>query len=204
MLSSWFGTVFAVSNNASQPSPIPSDIWLPFFSVQHETMSSSSTPRGCRKLLCISLCIVLAFGVEAASADDQFVYSGFAGANVTLDGAAVVTSSGLLELTNGTLRQKAHAIHPAQLRFREASNGTGTGTARSFSASFVFGILCPDADACGHGIVLFVAPASYDLATAFPSQYIGLVNGSTNGDVGTDLRRGVRHGATPAGGDRGD
>jgi len=136
------------------------------------------------------LCIVLAFGVEAGgasagSAADQFVYSGFAGANVTLDGAAVVTPSGLLELTNGTLRQKAHAMHPAELRFREASNGTAT--ARSFSASFVFGILCPDADACGHGIVLFVAPASYDLAAAFPSQYIGLVNGSTNGDPADHL-----------------
>jgi serine/threonine protein kinase len=140
-----------------------------------------------QRLLSISLCVILvAVGakVDASGvAADHFVYSGFAGANVTLDGAAVVTPSGLLELTNGTLRQKAHATHPSPLRFR---NGTAAA-ARSFSASFVFGILCPDRDACGHGIVLFVAPESYNLSAAFPSQYIGLVNDTTNGDAGDHL-----------------
>ncbi|KAF8728131.1 hypothetical protein HU200_018714 [Digitaria exilis] len=101
-----------------------------------------------------------------------------AGANVTLDGAAVVTPSGLVELTNGTLRQKAHATHPAPIRFRD--DGTS-------ARSFVFGIFCPDPDACGHGIVLFVAPPSYNLTAAFPSQYIGLVNATTNGDAGDHL-----------------
>ena len=69
--------------------------------------------------------IILVVGVKiddnatvGATTADQFVYSGFSGANVTLDGAAAVTPSGQLELTNGTLRQKAHAIHPAPLRFR--------------------------------------------------------------------------------------
>ncbi|WVZ62610.1 hypothetical protein U9M48_012338 [Paspalum notatum var. saurae] len=130
-------------------------------------------------LLCTILASAIGFKVVAASgsAVDEFVYSGFAGANVTLDGAAAVTPSGLLELTNGTLRQKAHAVHPSPFRFRN------NGTARSFSASFVFGILCPDADACGHGIVLFVAPVSYDLSAALPSQYLGLVNATTNGDA---------------------
>ncbi|KAG2631435.1 hypothetical protein PVAP13_2NG031300 [Panicum virgatum] len=155
-------------------------------------MSSSSVLPIHKKLLSISLCVcvILAIGVKVdgsagTTAADQFVYSGFSGADVTLDGAAAVTPSGLLELTNGTLRQKAHAIHPAPLRFREPRNGTAS--ARSFSTSFVFGILCPDPDACGHGIVLFVAPGSYDLSAAFPSQYIGLVNATTNGDKGDHL-----------------
>ncbi|RLN33179.1 hypothetical protein C2845_PM03G19390 [Panicum miliaceum] len=138
--------------------------------------SSSMLPSRKIKLLSISLCMILAVGVKVddasgTAAADQFVYSGFSGANVALDGAAAVAPSSLLELTNGTLRQKAHAIHPAPLRFREAR-----GISRSFSASFVFGILCPDPDACSHGIVLFVAPGSYNLSAAFPSQYIGLVN----------------------------
>ncbi|XBI96398.1 hypothetical protein VPH35_032687 [Triticum aestivum] len=38
-----------------------------------------------------------------ASEDDQFVYSGFSGSNLILDGAAMVTPDGVLELTNGTL-----------------------------------------------------------------------------------------------------
>ncbi|GJN20690.1 hypothetical protein PR202_gb08094 [Eleusine coracana subsp. coracana] len=137
-----------------------------------------------KKLVAHIVCLyALLIGVvNAASSDEHFVYSGFAGVNLTLDGAAMVTPAGLLELTNGTLRQKAHALHPAPFRFR--NNGT---SARSFSASFVFGILCPDADACGHGIVLFVAPGSYDLSSAFPSQYIGLVNGTTNGAAADHL-----------------
>jgi hypothetical protein len=61
------------------------------------------------------------------------------------------------------------------LRFR---NGT-LATSRSFSASFVFGILCHDPDACSHGIGLFVAPEKYNLSAVFPSQYINLVNDTT-------------------------
>ncbi|OEL22592.1 L-type lectin-domain containing receptor kinase IV.1, partial [Dichanthelium oligosanthes] len=148
----------------------------------------SSMPHSRKRLLSISLCLIVAVGVNvddasgsADTGDDQFVYSGFGSTNITLDGAAVVALSGLLELTNGTLRQKAHAIHPSPFQFRR------NGTSRSFSASFVFGILCPDPDACGHGIVLFVAPGSYNFSTAFPSQYIGLVNGSTNGDANDHL-----------------
>ncbi|KAF0908335.1 hypothetical protein E2562_024749 [Oryza meyeriana var. granulata] len=119
--------------------------------------------------------------------DDQFVYSGFTGSNLTLDGAAVITRTGLLELTNGTLRQKAHAVHPVPFRLRRPPSSSSTEAVRSFSASFVFAILCPDADACGHGIVLFVAPADHDFSGAFPSQYIGLFNGSSNGDAGNHL-----------------
>nr|CAB3451860.1 unnamed protein product [Digitaria exilis] len=157
--------------------------------VRLEAMPSSMA-RNRNKLLLtntISLCLViLAAAATTAAADEQFVYSGFTAANLTLDGAAVVTPSGLLELTNGTLRQKAHAMHPTPLHFRNVTS-SGKQQARSFSSSFVFGILCHDPNACGHGVVFFVAPESYDLSGAFPSQYIGLVNGTTNGDAGDHL-----------------
>uniref|UniRef100_A0ACD5UN13 Uncharacterized protein n=1 Tax=Avena sativa TaxID=4498 RepID=A0ACD5UN13_AVESA len=137
-------------------------------------------PQAHEKLSCFLIPFLVAVSLAICSAGDdvseQFVYSGgFAGANLTLGDAAVLTPEGLLELTNGTLRQKAHAIHPAPFRFRNAS------TARSFSASLVFGILCPDDDNCGHGIILFVAPGDYNFSAAFPSQYIGFVNGTSNG-----------------------
>lgn len=70
-------------------------------------------PHGHKKLL---ICFLLVGVNFVAAAGDQFVYSGFARANLTLDGVAVVTPTGLLELTNGTL-QKTHAIHPATFRF---------------------------------------------------------------------------------------
>ena len=79
-------------------------------------------------------------GQVASSLDDgQFAYQGFAGANLTLDGLAAVTPSGLLALTNFTQQTKAHAFHPAPLRFL---GGSANATAvRSFSTSFVFAIV---------------------------------------------------------------
>ncbi|KAM0873000.1 hypothetical protein ACQ4PT_038350 [Festuca glaucescens] len=137
-------------------------------------------PQAHEKLSCFLIPLLVAVSLAICSAggdvSEQFIYSGgFAGANLTLGGAAAVTPAGLLELTNGTLRQKAHAIHPAPFRFRNAS------AARSFSVSFVFGILCLDDDNCGHGIILFVAPGGYDFSSAFPSQYISFVNSTSNG-----------------------
>uniref|UniRef100_A0A0E0LGX0 non-specific serine/threonine protein kinase n=1 Tax=Oryza punctata TaxID=4537 RepID=A0A0E0LGX0_ORYPU len=142
------------------------------------------------KLIC--LLVLAGASLTACSAgdsnDDQFVYSGFTGSNLTLDGAAVIARTGLLELTNGTLRQKAHAVHPVPFRLRGGSSSSSSSTVtRSFSASFVFAILCPDVDACGHGIVFFVAPANHSFSGAFPSQYIGLFNSSSNGDAANHL-----------------
>ncbi|PUZ68335.1 hypothetical protein GQ55_2G018600 [Panicum hallii var. hallii] len=116
----------------------------------------------------------------AAGDDHQLVYSGFAGSNLILDGAATVTGSGLLELTNGTLRLKGHAIYPTPLRFRDTSNNSSA--ARSFSTSFVVGILSAYPDVSANGIAFFVA-ASKDFSGAMAAQYLGLLNGSNNGNT---------------------
>ncbi|KAM3333183.1 hypothetical protein ACQJBY_028352 [Aegilops geniculata] len=113
-------------------------------------------------------------------ADDQFVYSGFAGTNLALDGVAGVTADGMLELTNGTLQRKGHAFYPAPLRFR---NGT---TFRSFSASFVFGILSDHVDLSAHGMA-FVVAAGLNFSTALPSGYLGLLNVQSNGNASNRL-----------------
>uniref|UniRef100_A0A453NZ91 non-specific serine/threonine protein kinase n=1 Tax=Aegilops tauschii subsp. strangulata TaxID=200361 RepID=A0A453NZ91_AEGTS len=131
------------------------------------------------KLICFLLLGAVGLGaldLVASLVDDQFVYSGFAGAGLTLDGSATVTPSGLLELTNGSLQLKGHAFHPTPLRFRELPNGT----VRSFAASFVFGILSAYPDMSAHGIVFVVAPTT-DFSTALASQYLGLVNVQNNG-----------------------
>ncbi|XP_066377553.1 L-type lectin-domain containing receptor kinase SIT2-like [Miscanthus floridulus] len=122
----------------------------------------------------------LAAALVAAGGGDQFVYSGFTGANLTMDGTATVTPGGLLELTNGTLQLKGHAFHPRPLHFR-GGRGTGAGAVRSFSTSFVFGILSAYPDISAHGIVFVVSPTT-DFSTALASQYLGLVNVTSNGD----------------------
>ncbi|CAL5091567.1 unnamed protein product [Urochloa decumbens] len=114
--------------------------------------------------------------------DDHFVYSGFTGNNLLLDGAATVTATGLLELTNGTLRLKGHAIYPTPMRFRRNATSPSTSTTRSFSTSFVFGILSAYPDVSANGIAFFVAARREILAGAMAAQYLGLLNGSNNGN----------------------
>jgi len=132
----------------------------------------------------ITISVLLLGVVQTLSAlvrgagDDQFIYSSFTSANLTMDGTATVRPAGLLELTNGTLQLKGHAFHPTPLRFRESG---GAGAVRSFSTSFVFGILSTYPDMSAHGIIFVVSPTT-DFSTALASQYLGLVNVTSNGD----------------------
>jgi len=134
--------------------------------------------------ICFLLVGLLHLVALTASEDDRFTYSGFTGSNLILDGAASVTSSGLLELTNGTLRQKGHAIYPTQLRFRDqnTTKPAAGGAVRSFSASFVFGILSGYPDVSANGIAFFVAPTT-DFSSAMAAQYLGILNSSNNGNA---------------------
>ncbi|KAF7074873.1 hypothetical protein CFC21_079692 [Triticum aestivum] len=93
------------------------------------------------------------------------------------DGTAVVQPSGLLELTNGTAQLSSHVVHRTPLRLRR-SPGNGV---RSFSASFVFGIIPPYSDLSGHGIVFFVGKDNF--SAVLPSQYLGLLNSANNGNA---------------------
>jgi hypothetical protein len=113
-----------------------------------------------------------------ATSEDQFVYSGFAGVNLSLDGVATVTPNGLLELTNGSLRLKGHAFHPAPFCFRKRPNGT----VQSFDVSYVFAIYCDQPNICGHGIAFLVA-GNKNFSTAMSSQYMGLINDHNNGEA---------------------
>ncbi|VAI37208.1 unnamed protein product [Triticum turgidum subsp. durum] len=132
-----------------------------------------------RPLLAALLLVCFGAAVQCDGDGEQFVYSGFAGANATLalDGTAVVQPSGLLELTNGTAQLSSHAVHRTPLRLRR-SPGDGV---RSFSASFVFGIIPPYSDLSGHGIVFFVGKDNF--SAALPSQYLGLLNSANNGNA---------------------
>ncbi|GJN28967.1 hypothetical protein PR202_gb17148 [Eleusine coracana subsp. coracana] len=50
------------------------------------------------------LILLQTLALVARASGDQFIFSGFAGTNLTVDGVVTVTSAGLLELTNGTLQ----------------------------------------------------------------------------------------------------
>ncbi|SPT16153.1 unnamed protein product [Triticum aestivum] len=119
-----------------------------------------------------------ATGGEDGFEGQQFAYNGFKGANLTLDGA-VVTSKGLLVLTDGTSQIKGQAFHPSPLPFLAVTNGTGA--VRSFSTTFVFAIFGPYTDLSSHGMAFFISASREVLSTALPGRYLGLLNSSNDG-----------------------
>jgi hypothetical protein len=112
----------------------------------------------------------------------SFIYNGFAGANLTLDGVAAVTVGGLLVLTNGSLQTKGHAFHPSPLPFRDPGCRRNATAARSFSTTFVFAIYGQYADLSSNGLAFFIAADTAVLSTALPGRFLGLLNDTDNGD----------------------
>lgn len=132
-----------------------------------------------RPFLCFIFSLVFTFSDFAAS-DEQFVYHGFAGVNLTLDGNALVTPDGLLELTNDTVNL-GHAFYPTPLSFNRQLNAT----VQSFSVSFVFAILSVHADISADGMAFFVAPTK-NLSNTW-AQYIGLLNSGNDGNTSNHM-----------------
>lgn len=130
----------------------------------------------------IIVSLVFALSDCAVSSGDHFVYHGFAGVNLTLDGNALVTPDGLLELTNDTVNL-GHAFYPTPLSFNTQQRPNGT--VRSFSVSFVFAILSVHADISADGMAFFVAPTK-NLSNTW-AQYIGLLNSGNDGNTSNHM-----------------
>ncbi|KAK1288772.1 L-type lectin-domain containing receptor kinase IV.1 [Acorus calamus] len=120
-------------------------------------------------LLCL---LLLLFKAKAASDNESFIFNGFRGANMSLNGLAEITSNGLLRLTNTTKQQKGHAFYPTPLHFN---------TSFSFSTTFVFAIVSKYDDLSGHGIAFVLSPNT-DLPGSLADHYLGLFNETNNGN----------------------
>jgi serine/threonine protein kinase len=146
------------------------------------------------KRFLLMVVVVVVFVVDkAAGAAVEFAYEGFRGAGLSLDGMATVTPAGLLLLTNDTNMassqrndtgmSKGHAFHPEPVRFRRPPAEAGAaGAVSSFSTTFVFAIVSEFLDLSTSGFAFLVAPST-DLSTAMPQQYLGMFNGTDNGDA---------------------
>lgn len=109
--------------------------------------------------------------VFAQDNENQFIYNGFQGANLHLDGLANILPNGLLVLTNTSMQLSGHVFYPQPFNL----NAT-----QSFSTSFVFAMY-PDVEAHGgHGIAFVISP-SMNFEQAVPAEYLGLFNLSNNG-----------------------
>ncbi|CAL9234789.1 unnamed protein product [Arabidopsis halleri] len=108
--------------------------------------------------------------------ENKFLNHGFLGANLLTFGSSKIHQSGLLELTNTSMRQIGQAFHGFPTPFLNPNSSNSV----SFSTSFVFAIT-PGPTTPGHGLSFVISP-SMDFSGAFPSNYLGLFNTSTNGN----------------------
>jgi len=122
-------------------------------------------------LLCLGLNLP---GFGDAGNEESFVFSSFSGADLTLDGNATVTGEGLLELTNDEPYAKGHAFHRNPVQFKDSPNGT----VQSFSVAFVYAIMS-DLSTSTDGMAFVIAPGK-DFSNASGSQYLGLLNSTSN------------------------
>ncbi|CAL5047527.1 unnamed protein product [Urochloa decumbens] len=128
--------------------------------------------------LLFSMALNLLFSTTAAG-EDQFIQYG---SILNLDGAATVTADGVLELTNHTVHIKGHAFYPTPWQFRKSPGEI----VQSFSVTFVFGIVPISSDECTDGMSFLVSPTE-DFSGAQTSQYLGLLNKTSDGKQSNHL-----------------
>nr|BAJ90277.1 predicted protein [Hordeum vulgare subsp. vulgare] len=130
--------------------------------------------------------------IDGGGSDDgrMFVYNGFTGANLSVDGPSLIMPNGLLLVTNATGRTggslNGHAFRPFPLPFHTASNATGS--VRSFSTSFVFGIIRQYEGLGSDGMAFFVSASKEALSTAQPGPSLGLLNDINNRNRNSSAR----------------
>ncbi|PIA38593.1 hypothetical protein AQUCO_02700066v1 [Aquilegia coerulea] len=114
--------------------------------------------------------------------DDDFIFNGFKGANLSMDGSSIITPNGLLQLTNQTGYIIGHAFYPSPINMFIEQNSSNTSTVSSFSTSFVFGIIPSDLkQGGGHGFAFAISPDS-KLSGSSSSHFLGLFNDANNGN----------------------
>ncbi|KAA8534185.1 hypothetical protein F0562_031622 [Nyssa sinensis] len=86
-------------------------------------------------------------------------------------------NNGMLKLTNDTRRLIGHAFYQTPIKFKN----TNDGPAFSFSTAFAFAIVPEYEKLGGHGLAFTISPTK-ELVGALPSQYLGLLNASENGN----------------------
>ncbi|CAL5388686.1 unnamed protein product [Camellia sinensis] len=131
----------------------------------------TTTPKPVHFLLLFYVCLKT---LVLAQDENQFIYNGFQGANLHLDGLAQIHPNGLLQLTNTSEKQSGHAFYQLPIKFNDSLPQT-----LSFSTNFVF-IMVPENTANGHGIAFTISPST-NFTGAFTTDFLGLLNSTNNG-----------------------
>ncbi|XP_043690311.1 L-type lectin-domain containing receptor kinase IV.1-like [Telopea speciosissima] len=124
------------------------------------------------------LFLLARIGVASQGEEVGFIYNGFGGADLQLDGTANITSNGLLMLTKvNTRQQQGHAFYVNPIHFLDPSSPDGA-VALSFSTTFVFDIVPEFTPLGGHGMAFFIGPTRGLPSDVQASQYLGLFSDS--------------------------
>ncbi|XP_058099377.1 L-type lectin-domain containing receptor kinase IV.1-like [Magnolia sinica] len=111
----------------------------------------------------------------SSEGDADFIYNGFHGANLSMDGAAKITSEGVLLLTQST-HQKGHAFYPIRLPFKPSN-----GKVQSFSTNFVFAIVLQYPNVSSFGAAFVISP-SKEFPQGELGNYLGIFNPNNVGN----------------------
>jgi hypothetical protein len=124
-------------------------------------------------------CFLLVFFFPASGAED-FLYNGFANANLSFEGEAYIDERGRLDLTSRLDLGIGHAFYRYPVSFRKNPSDPA---APSFTTTFVFEITNPDSYYKGSDGLAFVLSSSNKfLNESLPGQYLGLFNLSNRGN----------------------
>ncbi|KAH7678141.1 Non-specific serine/threonine protein kinase protein [Dioscorea alata] len=137
-------------------------------------------------ILLLLLLLLLLLPISS-SQQTEFFYAGFSNSsdassntntNISLNGVAEIEDNGILRLTNETSRLIGRAFYPTPLLFKNSTSSS----VFSFSTCFAFAIVPEYTKLGGHGFA-FVISTSSSLPGALPSQYLGLLNATDNGNA---------------------
>ncbi|KAK8536092.1 hypothetical protein V6N13_027521 [Hibiscus sabdariffa] len=119
--------------------------------------------------------LVLLFLLNLATSyinQDEFSFNDY----LNVDGAAWLDPSGLLKLTNTSVRQGGHIFYKNPVQFK---NSTG-GSVSSFSTGFIFAIVPEYPRLGGDGLAFVISPN--DEISGAPGGYLGLFNATNQGN----------------------
>ncbi|WOG92568.1 hypothetical protein DCAR_0311841 [Daucus carota subsp. sativus] len=129
-------------------------------------------------MLCKLVILLALFRTTFSSAEHEgFTFNGFPYKNLTLEGDAMFTPNGLLQLSGGA-KQHSHAIFPDKIFFQK--NDTNSSVP-SFSSTFVFAIVSEYPKVSSQGMAFFIRPTKH-FAPARP-EYLGLSDQTNDGNA---------------------
>lgn len=105
----------------------------------------------------------------------EFIYNGFAGRKLYVDGEAHITREGILSLTSGNYNVIGHCFHPVSpfASFVDDNKNGNFLAVPSFSTTFVFSITPNKSIRSGDGMAFVISSTPY-LNDGQPGAYLGL------------------------------